>query len=461
MDEKRSSFDESQPLGYRFNDRYVIEGIVGTGAMGNVYRARDARLDRDVAVKILKDIFLHDKVLRARFEREAKAAGRLSYHRHVVTVFDVDEIDGRPFIVMELVGNGTLANRLAAGPMSVSEALAATSQILDALAFVHDNGIIHRDVKPSNILVDSDGAVKVGDFGIATIYENPDRLDLTLTNQIIGTPAYLSPERADGKPVTAASDLFSVGVMLYEMLTGEKPFKGDSPLAIVLAAKSGDFVPPGELNPAVPLYVSDAVRRSLASKPSERFASAREMSDALDPRSRANETEVLSIVTAGVSWQNDVTEAIPSTISEANSPPPRLRQRDSDTAVRGGLYRFFHESPESRSYTRAFQVALLVGLELLVAMWKGLCRCFPATIRKRLERVSTSTVGLIFAAVVAFVLVSLVIFGNSSHPKSPPGSSVVVTTTSTSTTVTTIPPTTLTTFPATFGPPGKFKHGKP
>lgn len=293
MDDQHSGYENTDVIGQTINGRYRILSRVGLGAMGDVYRASDLKLDRQVALKILKGSLVDDRVFRARFEREARAAGKLSHHPNVITIFDVDETKGRPFIVMELVTGGTLSSRLQDGPLQITEAILISKQVLGALAFAHANGIIHRDIKPSNILMGPAGEVKVSDFGIASVYERNGDKDLTLGSQVIGTPAYLSPERADGKQVTPSSDIFSVGVLLYEMVTGERPFKGDSPIAIVLAVRSGIFVPPETINPYVPSGLSKVIKRSLSLSPEARYSSAQHMAAALDFGTEPDDTAPL------------------------------------------------------------------------------------------------------------------------------------------------------------------------
>src|SRR5258706_2525405 len=216
--------------------------------MAEVRRARDLRLNRDVAVKLLRHDLAGWPDARRRFEDEASSAARLN-HPNVVIVFDSGEHEGDPFIVMECLPGRTLADELVAGlALPPGRVRRLGADVLGALAAAHDIGIVHRDVKPANVLLCVDGSVKVGDFGIAKTTEG---LDLTVTGQLVGTPAYMAPERLQGNPATPASDLYSAGVLLYEAASGRKPFTGDSPMAVAASIAAGRPAALGGLNPAV------------------------------------------------------------------------------------------------------------------------------------------------------------------------------------------------------------------
>ncbi len=265
--------------------RYRLGRVLGRGGMAVVYGGIDDRLDRQVAVKVLRAELAADAGLRSRFETEARSAARL-VHPNVVSVFDTGESGGRPYIVMEQLSGETLADRIRAAPLAEAAAASVGAEVLAALAMAHAAGIIHRDVKPANILVCRDGSVKVADFGIAKGLEPQpgEPTDLTATAMLIGTPAYLAPERLAGQPATVRSDLWSVGVVLYEALAGTKPFGGATPLAVAGAIQHTDPVPLAQHRPDLGRAVLGTVTRALARQPEDRFESANQMADALAGR---------------------------------------------------------------------------------------------------------------------------------------------------------------------------------
>ncbi|MBW5486830.1 protein kinase [Streptomyces bambusae] len=234
--------------------RYRLLGPLGRGGMGMVWRARDEVLGREVAVKEVRapDGLDADEVRRmyARLEREAWAAARIS-HRGVVTVYDVATEEGRPWIVMELVRGLSLAEVLAAdGPMAPRQAAAVGRQVLDALRSAHAAGVLHRDVKPGNVLIGNDGRVVLSDFGIARLEGSPA---LTLTGEVIGSPEFLAPECALGRPPSAQSDLWSLGVLLYAAVEGVSPFRQDTPLSTLRAVVDEELPPPRRAGPLAPV----------------------------------------------------------------------------------------------------------------------------------------------------------------------------------------------------------------
>jgi serine/threonine-protein kinase len=251
--------------------RYDIDDVVGTGGMSTVYKARDRLLERTVALKVLHSHYEHDTEHAQRFRNEARAVAQLS-HPNIVTVIDRGEADGHQFIVFEYVEGENLKQLLVGrGPLPVQRALELTLQVAGGLAFAHAHGIVHRDVKPQNVLVAADGSAKVTDFGIARSLDV--ELGITQTGTVLGTSSYLSPEQASGKPVTPATDVYSLGVVLFELLTGNVPFPGENLVAV--AMRHLNEAPPSllERRPDVPVRLAAAVKRALAKSPAERFPS--------------------------------------------------------------------------------------------------------------------------------------------------------------------------------------------
>ncbi|HZP29570.1 MAG TPA: protein kinase [Acidimicrobiia bacterium] len=259
--------------------RYELRERLGRGGMAEVFAAYDARLGRSVALKILSADVTEPRA-RERFEREVLTHASF-VHPNAVAIFDTGIDGSRPYLVMELVDGPTLATYLARhGPLPVGTAVAVTSGVLAALDAAHRRGIVHRDVKPSNVLLGDDGRVRLVDFGIAKPISDLTA-DLTATGQIVGTASYLAPELARGAPATPASDLYAVGVMLFEMLTGEIPLRGDTPIATLTARDRAAPPSARALRPDIPTGLDAAMLRALARDPAERFGSAREMQAAI------------------------------------------------------------------------------------------------------------------------------------------------------------------------------------
>ena len=256
--------------------RYRLLGRLGSGGMADVWCAEDAMLDRQVALKFLHERFAQDEQFVERFRREASAAAGLQ-HPNVVGVFDRGTYDGSHYIAMEYVEGASLNDLIERG-LSAPEAVEIVRQVLGAARYAHANGIVHRDLKPQNVLVDAEGRARVTDFGIARAGAS----EITQTGSVLGTAQYLSPEQAQGLPVTAASDIYSIGVMLYEALTGRVPFEAESPVTVALKQVSERPRPPSELNPAVSRALDAVVLKALAKDPTNRYASADEFLAALD-----------------------------------------------------------------------------------------------------------------------------------------------------------------------------------
>lgn len=254
--------------------------MIGRGGMAEVFAGTDRRLGRSVAIKLLLPDMAARPDIRSRFEAEARAAASLS-HPNAVAVFDTGEHDGVPYIVMERLGGETLGDRMTAGPVDPAWLVTVATEVLGALGAAHAVGLIHRDVKPGNILLGADGRAKVADFGIAKSLEAGGGEDLTGTGQLLGTPAYLAPERLDGSAASPRSDLWAVGVVLYEALSGFKPFGGTTPLAVARSVTAGTHRPLSEVRPDLDPHLVASVERAMATDPSARFASAAEMASAL------------------------------------------------------------------------------------------------------------------------------------------------------------------------------------
>ena len=288
------------------DDRYKLDHKIGSGGMADVWLADDQELGRKVAIKILHDNFAQDKEFVERFRLEAQSAAGLQ-HPNVVSIFDRGEFKDTYFIAMEYV-DGPQLKQLVKGGMGTQDAIDFTRQILNAARFAHRKGIVHRDLKPQNVLIDEDGRARVTDFGIA----RGESSDITATGSVMGTAQYLSPEQAQGKETTPRSDIYSIGVILYEALTGRVPFEGDSAVAVALKQVSETPRRPSAVNPQIPPALDAVVMRALAKDPDARFNDADAFMKALDAAERAPDRprpeDTAAFAAVGVAGDTDFDE---------------------------------------------------------------------------------------------------------------------------------------------------------
>jgi eukaryotic-like serine/threonine-protein kinase len=258
--------------------RYELEKLVGSGGMSNVFRAHDRLLERTVAIKILHEQYTRDEDYVERFRREARAVAQLA-HPNIVTVIDRGEQDGRQYIVFEYIDGENLKELSARGPLDPHEAIRLALQVARALSFAHDRGLVHRDVKPQNVLLNDDGQAKVTDFGIA---RSLDVHGVTQTGTVLGTSDYIAPEQARGQKVDPKTDIYSLGAVLYELLTGEVPYAGENFVAV--AMRHVNEPPPSVLDrrPDCPLRLDLAIQRAMAKDPEERYGSMEEFCTELE-----------------------------------------------------------------------------------------------------------------------------------------------------------------------------------
>ena len=270
---------------------FEIMALIGRGGMGEVYRARDPRLKRDVAIKTMPSGFAGDRDRIARFEREARAASALN-HPNIVSVYDIGTEGGVSFIVSELVDGETLARIIQRGPLPLRKLIEVSTQICDGLAAAHTAGVIHRDLKPGNIMLSRDGRVKILDFGLARQNHahgvDSTTMDASHPGMILGTPGYMSPEQVRGEPTDARSDLFSLGVILYEMASGKPAFRGSSSVEVMNSILKDE---PPELPPSSPPALDRIVRRCIEKEPARRFQWAADLGFALQSLSPSPKRE--------------------------------------------------------------------------------------------------------------------------------------------------------------------------
>ncbi len=333
-----------------FDGRYQIIRKLGSGGMANVYLASDQELGRRVAIKILDDRHARDEQFVERFRREAQNAAGLS-HPSIVSIYDRGEAEGTYYIAMEYVEGRTLKELLVArGPSPLGIAIDYTRQILSALRFAHRNGIVHRDIKPHNVIVDGDGRVKVMDFGIARAGAASQ---MTEAGSIIGTAQYLSPEQARGAPVDQTSDLYSTGIVLYELLTGSVPFTGETPVEIAMKHLSQVPAAPSTHRPEIPRDLDYVALRALAKDPADRYHSAEEMDSDLERIAR------------GIGVSAETAEAATTVLSRTDVGDDATTVRPAATTYTPGRYYEYDEPARRRAIWPWLLGTLLVALALV------------------------------------------------------------------------------------------------
>jgi len=345
-----------------FDGRYRIVRKLGSGGMANVYLAEDEDLGRRVAIKILNDRYANDDLFIERFRREAKSAAALS-HPNIVSVYDRGEAEGTYYIAMEVIEGRSLKELIMTrGPLPIPQALAYSHEILEALRFAHRHGIIHRDIKPHNILIGE--RLKVTDFGIARAGAS----QMTEAGSIMGTAQYLSPEQARGAPVTASSDLYSVGIVLYEMLTGKVPFTGDSAIEIAMKHLNEAPKPPSKIRPEIPEELDQVVLRALSKNPEDRYQTAEEFSEDLHrveaglPLAPGTSEAATALLAGAALAGGGSTEVLAGTaVTRPQGPPPPTARTPPPPPYGPGYY---EEPPRKR---RRWGPWLLVALLLAAA----------------------------------------------------------------------------------------------
>lgn len=306
--------------------RYEIKSELGRGGMATVYRAYDPSFDREAAVKVLPREMLHDPQFRARFEREIKMVAALE-HPSIVPVYDVGDEDGQPYFVMRFMTGGSLSDLIVNGKIPLQDTARIVEKIAQGLAYAHKKGIIHRDLKPDNILFDTDGDPFISDFGIAKLTESASNLT---GSGVIGTPAYMSPEQAQGNEIDSRSDIYGLGVIVYQMLSGQQPYHADTPMGVVVKHTTEPVPEILSMIPSLPMEVDEIIRSSMAKDRTKRYSTAVELAKALN--------------LAAFGYEGNFTST-------------------TNTALRSGVYK-----PPSQPSSRGRTGIAVVGIILLVAV---------------------------------------------------------------------------------------------
>src|SRR5438552_3441112 len=303
-------------------DRYQLGDAIGRGGMATIYRGQDLRMDRVVAIKVLREVYSTDPKFVMRFQREAKAASALQHH-NIVQVYDYGQTDGNYFIVMELVEGTDLRRYLRSrGVLAVERAIIIAHDIALGLGAAHRRGIVHRDVKPQNVLVGRDGSIKLTDFGIASVYKAINAERLPTTGMTLGTVQYYAPEQAQGEIVSPAADVYALGIVIYEMLAGRTPFDGDTPVAVAMQHIQDLPTPPTYYNPEIPVALEEIIMRCLEKEPERRYRDGSMLARALE-----------------LQGETEVDDALPGVLMPGLAQTPTIDvQQIADPDLRGKTY---------------------------------------------------------------------------------------------------------------------------
>jgi serine/threonine protein kinase len=319
---------------------YQIISQIGRGGMATVYKAYHASMDRYVAIKILPHEFMHDETFLGRFQQEVRLIAKLE-HPRILPVYDYGESEGTPYLVMRYLDAGTLKERMAASPLSLDEVDHFFTQLAEGLAYAHKRGVIHRDIKPSNALVDEHGDIFLTDFGVAKLVEGSK--EFTTTGAMTGAPAYMSPEQAQGQKMDQRTDIYSLGIVLYEMLTHQLPFNAETPMAVILKKLQQPMPPPSQFRADIHPAIEAVLLKALAIEPGDRFASIQDFLSAWKQALVENkklEAERTAYMGGGVEAAKPAPEPItPKIASETAELPRELKQamESTFTGVRAGV----------------------------------------------------------------------------------------------------------------------------
>ena len=346
--------------GTKINDRYQIIKTLGEGGMANVYLAHDTYLDRNVAVKVLRGDLANDEKFVRRFQREALSATSLS-HPNIVEIYDVGEDDGQYYIVMEYVDGKTLKQVLKQrGHLSVTEVIDIMLQVTDGMAHAHDAYIIHRDIKPQNIMILSNGMIKITDFGVAIALNSTQ---LTQTNSVMGTVHYIPPEQANGKGSTIRSDIYSMGIMMYELLTGFLPYKGDNAVEIALKHLREPLPSVRKFDPTIPQSIENVIIKATAKNPKNRYKDAREMHDDLKTALDASRVDEKRYVYPYPENDLEETKALDTELQAINEETKKEKKKQEEI-----LEEEYKQEDKKQNKTLIIILSIFTGLVLLLTV---------------------------------------------------------------------------------------------
>ncbi|GFR37794.1 serine/threonine-protein kinase PrkC [Insulibacter thermoxylanivorax] len=353
-------------IGSELGGRYEIVERIGGGGMAIVYKAYDTLLHRHVAVKVLREQFVHDEEFIQRFRREARSAASLS-HPNVVSIYDVGQDEDIHYIVMEYIEGGTLNDIIKErAPLQAEEAVKIASQICDALDHAHQNGIIHRDIKPHNILISKSGRIKVTDFGIARAAASSH---ITQTGAVLGSVHYFSPEHAKGVAQGEKSDIYSLGAVLYQMVTNRLPFAGDSPISVALKHLQEDFEEPRSINPLLPQSLENIILKALRKRPEERYESARAMLEDLETCLLPERRDERKVFYEPEDDDDEKTIIMPA-IREYTAAVNHGQEDEEMPQTRGRIAESLADEPKRRRWVKP-TIWIAVVLVLFFGTWQG------------------------------------------------------------------------------------------